>query len=89
MAASMVSCVCWEWQRDDGGFSPYIPEVSNAIETSNHAGMGWHHTGSARVYTIDFGRMIQRKNNTGKYKVCPDPEALASWQLSQDLVNVS
>ena len=62
MAASSVSCVYWEWQRDDGGFSPYVPNVSNAIEAANHAGMGGHNSGS---YTVDFARMIQRKNATG------------------------
>ena len=65
---SSVSCVCWEWQRDDGGFSPYLPEVSNEIEAANHAGLGWHNLGSARVYTVDFARMIQRKNASGARK---------------------
>ena len=69
---SSVSCVCWEWQRDDGGFSPYLPEVSNEIETANHAGQGRHDLGSARVYTVDFARMIQRKNATGTYEATTD-----------------
>ena len=66
MAVSLVNCVCWEWQRDDGGFSPYLPQISNAIEASNHAGLGGYDVGPARVYSVDFGRMIQRKNNTGE-----------------------
>ena len=65
MAVSSVTCVYWEWQRDDGGFSPYVPNVSNAIEAANHAGMGGHNSGS---YTVDFVRMIQRKNATGMFK---------------------
>ena len=64
MAVSSTSCVYWEWQRDDGGFSPYPPNNSNAIEAANHAGLGGHNSGT---YTIDFGRMIQRKNATGVY----------------------
>ena len=66
MAVSSVNCVYWEWQRDDGGFSPYIPSNSNAIEAANHAGLGGHNSGS---YTIDFARMIQRKNATGTKKL--------------------
>ena len=72
MAVSSVSCVCWEWQRDDGGFSPYLPEVSRAIEAANHVGMGSHVLGSS-VYTVDFGKMIQLKNATGEKKTPPPP----------------
>ena len=66
MAMSSVSCVYWEWQRDDGGFSPYLPNISNAIEAANHAGLGGHNSGT---YAVDFARMIQRKNATGIAKM--------------------
>lgn len=62
---AFVNCVCWEWQRDDGGFSPYPPPLSHAIEAANHAGMGSHDLDSNRTYTVDFMKMTQRKNTSG------------------------
>ena len=62
MAGSTVSCVCWEWQRDDGGFSPYLPDDSKTIEAAYDALIDSHDLGT---YTVDFGKMMQRNNTSG------------------------
>lgn len=82
MAVSSVSCVCWEWQRDDGGFSPYVPDISNAIEAANHAGLGAHNSGS---YTVDFARMIQQKNATGENDISQIISVKYMWLLLKEL----
>ena len=82
MAVSSVSCVCWEWQRDDGGFSPYVPNISNAIEAANHAGLGAHNSGS---YTVDFARMIQQKNATGENEISQIISVKCMWLLLKEL----
>lgn len=57
------NCVVWEWQRDDGGYSAYQPETSAKIETEYGNNSGHCNVG---IYTIYFGRMIQKRNDTGK-----------------------
>ena len=64
MASSTVSCVCWEWQRDDGGFSPYLPDDSKDIEAAYDALKDSHDLGT---YTVDFGKMVQRNNTSGGF----------------------
>ena len=62
MAGASVQCVVWEWERDDGGFSPYPPDMSSQIEAAHSTG-----TGSYIMvdYTVHISRMIQKKHNTG------------------------
>jgi len=62
MAGASVQCVVWEWQRDDGGFSPYPPDMSCQIETAYFNGAGNY---TMVDYTVHFGRMVQKKHNTG------------------------
>ncbi len=64
MATPSVSCVVWEWHRDDGGFSPYPPETSAQIEAS----YGRHDSQFHMVdYSITFSSMKQRKNISGQF----------------------
>lgn len=64
----MSSYVCWEWRRDDGGYSPYIPEVSSTLEADFSSGKNQHIVslhGEVRntlcTYVIDFTSMTQRR----------------------------
>lgn len=62
-----VSCVVWEWQRDDGGFSPYPPNLSAAIEA---AYVGRNTQFHMTDYTITFASMRQKKNMSGTGQCC-------------------
>ena len=62
MAGASVQCVVWEWERDDGGFSPYPPDMSSQIEEAYSTGTGSY---TMVDYTVHFSRMIQKKHNTG------------------------
>lgn len=52
----MSQYVCWEWQRDDGGFCPYPPTESYALETAWSSGQKKYPLG---VYTVDLQYMRQ------------------------------
>lgn len=58
MTSSHGNYVCWEWQRDDRGFCPYMPEVSKNIEAAHSAGQGQFRVSP---YSIDFTHMVQHK----------------------------
>ena len=45
---------CWEWQRDDGGFSPFTPDVSYYVETAFMAGDSQY---ARPQYVVDFSAM--------------------------------
>ena len=62
VASTSLNCVVWEWQRDDGGYSPYVPETSSQIETAYSSGAP---SLIMADYTVYFANMIQKKNNTG------------------------
>ncbi len=47
--------VCWEWQRGDGGFSPFHPDVSYYVESAFMAGGIGHYAKGQDV--IDFKTM--------------------------------
>ena len=51
--------MCWEWQRDDGGYCPYTPEVSQAIEAAYASGK---HQYQVFPYTLDFTSSQQHKH---------------------------
>ena len=57
-----MQCVVWEWQRDDGGFSPYSPDMSFQIEAAYSTGTGNY---TMVDHTVHFTRMVQKKHNTG------------------------
>ena len=58
----VISAVIWEWQRDDGGFSPYHPEVSAQIEGAKGHGLG---SVSIGKWSVDLAMMIQIRQSTG------------------------
>ena len=79
MAGASVQCVVWEWQRDDGGFSPYPPDMSSQIEAAYSTG-----TGSYIMvdYTVHISRMIQKKHNTGIVSLPPP------WNMIEKMVSI-
>ena len=82
MATAGTSCVVWEWQRDDGGFSPYPPETSSQIETafSSYSGSGSY---VMTDYTIHFSTMRQKKDASGEYQL-----PLYDYNVSSTLIMV-
>ena len=58
-----VSCVVWEWQRDDGGYSPYPPEISSQMESAFGSGSG---SCVMTDYTVHFSTMRQKNSNSGE-----------------------
>jgi len=68
---SSISCVYWEWQRDDGGYSPYTPEQSYQIERACAAG---HRNVPLAKHTVDLNRMSQISNY--------GPVQYSSWLFS-------
>lgn len=64
-----VRVVVWEWQRDDGGYSPYYPEVIQAIEKARTSGQRKLNLGTASrsltPYTVDLSKSEQIRNDTG------------------------
>ena len=52
----MSQYVCWEWRRDDGGFCPYTPTDSNALEIAWTAKKKQCTVG---VYTVDLLNLKQ------------------------------
>ena len=59
----MIQCACWEWQRDDRGFSPYTPEESHQLETAFTARAGMQVVAD---YVVDFSNMSQRRKVGGE-----------------------
>ena len=60
-----VPCVVWESRRQDGGFSPFPPDVSAHIEAE-------HSYGSLSAIitptvTLTFSKMAQRDASTGQH----------------------
>lgn len=64
--ATLVPCVIWEWMKDDGEYSPYDPESSEAIEGAYAANSPQHQVRTG--YTISFAYMIQTRVSTGESK---------------------
>lgn len=64
LAGEMASCqaVCWEWQRDDGGFCPYVPEDSSKLELALASG-----TRQCQIdtYVVDFRKLVQCRKAGG------------------------
>ena len=63
-----MQAVCWKWQRDDGGYCPYLPEDSSTLETAHASGNGQCTLGQ---YVVDFKKLIQhRKAGGGEELLC-------------------
>ena len=71
--ATVVPCVCWEWQRDDGGYTPYPPDVSAQIEAAYAT---YYHnnmfesvvlTGSYGGYVVYFSRNVQKNTASSRF----------------------
>lgn len=69
MAVASVRGVVWEWQRDDGGYSPYYPEVIQAIENALTNGQKTLNLGTASKsltpYKVDLVKKEQIRAETG------------------------
>jgi len=69
MAVATVNAVIWEWQRDDGGYAPYHPEVSHAIEETHKSGRSILNLGTLSKglspYQLDMRNYTQTRTNTG------------------------
>lgn len=69
MAVASIRAVVWEWQRDDGGYSPYYPEVIQAIENARKSGQTVLDLGtvspSLAPYNVDLVRNQQIRSGTG------------------------
>lgn len=69
MAFGSVLGVVWEWQRDDGGFSPYHPEVIRVIENAHKKGQNVLNLGIVSKpltpYTVDLFNRTQTRTATG------------------------
>lgn len=71
--SNVLHCVCWEWQRDDGGFSPYPPDTSAEIEAAyskyyHSLGPGtFIPSGALSGYAIDFVNNVQKRHGSGKF----------------------
>ena len=59
----------WEWQRDDGGFSPFPPQDIAAINTAFNSGSTTCSTVSG--YTLDFSRMMQIRTTSREFNSNP------------------
>lgn len=64
MATQSVDCVAWEWQRDDGGFSPYAPETSSLLEAASTSATPSLPVGPQHV--VHFSRMVQKRRSSGR-----------------------
>lgn len=72
-----TQCYIWEWQRDDGGFSPYPADVTQMLEdrfnkTRSSSFDLQHLPNSAMArhprlheYTVDFAAMEQVHKESG------------------------
>ena len=69
MAVASVRALVWEWQRDDGGYSPYYPEVIQAIENARKNGQSVLNLGTASKmlspYKVDLVNSKQIRTGTG------------------------
>jgi len=69
MAAAIFNGVIWEWQRDDGGYAPYHPEVSHAIEEARNCGNITINLGmfskDLSPYQVDVRNFTQTRSSTG------------------------
>jgi len=69
MAVASIRAVVWEWQRDDGGYSPYFPEVIQIIENAWKSGQTVLNLGTASAslspYDVDLVRCQQIRPTTG------------------------
>lgn len=54
----------WEWQRDDGGYSPFPPQDSAEIESAYSTGVRTH---TVHGYMLDFSRMTQKNSTSGEF----------------------
>lgn len=55
-SATGVNGIVWEFQRNDGGFSPFPPQVSAEIEANHQAGLS---TGAPIGHgQIDFAKRV-------------------------------
>lgn len=59
---NIVSAIVWEWQRDDGGFSPYPPEVGVEIEGAKALGSAVVPLGK---WSVDLSKMVQIRLSSG------------------------
>ena len=66
VTSGTVSCVVWEFRRDDGRYSPYDPECSEAVERAYAAHLEMHSLPD-RVHTISFKSMTQTTVRTGEW----------------------
>ena len=55
-----VPCVVWEYQRDDGGYSPYSPDISAQIESAFKSGVTVFPTSE---FTVNFNIMSHEWNS--------------------------
>ena len=59
-----VSGVIWEWQRKDGGFSPFPPHLSQEIEAAYHSGGTPSSTFNAAGHgKLDFNARVIRNSS--------------------------
>ena len=69
MAVAPIRAVIWEWQRDDGGYSPYYPEVIYALERARKNGKPELNLGTASTllnpYKVDLVNSQQIRTGTG------------------------
>jgi len=69
MAVGTFNAVIWEWQRDDGGYAPYHPEVSHAIEEARNSGKNILNLGTISKelspYHLDVRNFTQTRSSTG------------------------
>ena len=69
MAVAPVRVVVWEWQRDDGGYSPYYPEVIYALESARKNSQPVLNLGTAskslNPYKVDLVNSLQIRSGTG------------------------
>ena len=82
MAVASVRGVVWEWQRDDGGYSPYYPEVIQAIENARTSGQKRLNLGtvskSLAPYKVDLAKEEQIRSNTGMVRCIRRSEVFIS-----------
>lgn len=73
-ATSATTAVVWQFQRDDGGFSPYHPQASADIEAAFNRGNSSLTVGR---YTIDLTTM-QQQGGLGEWSWRPGHHSLYS-----------
>lgn len=82
MAVASVRGVVWEWQRDDSGYSPYYPEVIQAIENARTSGQRRLNLGtvskSLAPYKVDVVKKEQIRSNTGMVRCIRRSEVFIS-----------